>query len=307
MNTTDVESESEYRYAAYDRPGRLLTGDDLPYAKRYIASLDPWLSGWPGGPLRVFHVFCCDGDLEAAIVRKNLINAGLGVERDTPDRGTFDQKFAERMIDSFPGSIIPGIIGCITPMNSLWAVVNWPGNAAYLISKPSRWYESGAFPDPPNWRRTPALEGPFETGCWTEAGNDLVLYIQTDRCLHGLLSHVFEHTQRSVMREWGGAVVRPDTEVSVLMPTVMASSTYRAARELYKRAGAQFRREELGCLGRFRIDEETFDDVHNWMMRQYPHWFVENRLQHARKTKNKDRSPRPAAHTASGQPAGATC
>ncbi len=142
------------------------------------------------------------------------------------------------------------------------------------------------------WRHSPSLEGPHETGCFTDAGNDLVLFIDTTRKLaetrDGLFETVFKrcklfkgqswptkNAQGRFVAEapyvpWKWAIVNGGPHV----PTLVAEELYPLVRRYLITPALKLWAKEIGEP--FNQSEDFFrDDVCNYMMRFFERWLNE--------------------------------
>lgn len=102
------------------------------------------------------------------------------------------------------------------------------------------------------WRDYPEKEGFFETGCWTEKGNDLVLYMDTTRELNELK-----------VKMYGSLVGKR------LGKRAMSSRMQRRAAWLKRYVMGYWRRE---LKTEPMSDRDTLRDLVNWMLRDFGRW-----------------------------------
>jgi hypothetical protein len=111
----------------------------------------------------------------------------------------------------------------------------------------------------------PSGLGDFETGCHTEEGNELALYVQTTRSLHEARAKIFSETL-AAKRKWTGlsefnAALRLENPGQQLYKTAVASYKAEIGRDI---GGSAVTREdflrwlafEYDC---YRIDAEIED------------------------------------------------
>ena len=102
------------------------------------------------------------------------------------------------------------------------------------------------------WRDESEKEGGFETGCWTEHGNGLVLYVDTTRELH----------------EW--KVRMYESLLGKRLGKRAMSSRMRSRAAWLKRGAAGRWGGEMGTV--LPSDRDTLRDLANWMERDFRWW-----------------------------------
>ena len=148
------------------------------------------------------------------------------------------------------------------------------------------------------WRHSPYREGPFETGCFTFAGNDLVLFIDTTRQLaetrDGLFETVFKRCHLFKDQPWpakdarGRWVTPPDmtgkpwrwaiVNGGPHVPTLVAEELEPLVRRYLITPALKLWAKEIG--EHFDESEDYFrDDVCNYMMRSFERWLNEVKVQ----------------------------
>lgn len=145
-----------------------------------------------------------------------------------------------------------------------------------------------------SWTGCPALEGQFETGCHTSAGNELVLYMTTTKRFNEWYRNIIETTWYYFSTRKGSGLVAgrqmeplfPKEGISIdlkydilnagmAVPTYIGRHTYPKVKALYKEMLVQYQREIGEPLE--DTDENTIRDVQNWIMRQLNVWMNENK------------------------------
>jgi hypothetical protein len=102
--------------------------------------------------------------------------------------------------------------------------------------------------------------GDFETGCHTEGGNELALYVQTTRPLHEQRERMFSEIL-AAKRKWKGM-----SEFNV------ALRLDNPGRILYKDAVAAYKREIRRNIGESAVTQEDFL---RWLAREYDYWRID--------------------------------
>lgn len=103
------------------------------------------------------------------------------------------------------------------------------------------------------WMSQPMLEGPYETGCHTHQGNDLVLYCQTTQHLHQRRENIF----RNLYGKYPNDFVKA------------AECMHDPMKELFRVTTQSYRREVKEDPG---VDVQTFSDFYNDGIREYARW-----------------------------------
>jgi hypothetical protein len=136
-----------------------------------------------------------------------------------------------------------------------------------------------------SWQNCPVLEGGFETGCHTSAGNNLVLYIQTTQSLSDKLLGIMKQAYMYFTSKRGDRLlpkqVFNDIQYAILntgvwVPTLIANYTYNRVRSVYSLALDLYRAE----IGDPEVDKVTFTDVHNYFLRAFNRWLNDNKRFH---------------------------
>ena len=141
--------------------------------------------------------------------------------------------------------------------------------------------QEGVEPESFEWRHCPSMEGEFETGCHTEAGNDIVLYMDTTARLHAVKIHIFEVVWKRCplfkdIRKYledNHTTRIPDgfniVNGGIWVPTTIADEMHRMTKGFLKLVKEQYAKE-------LKIEapehKHLFDDFANWMMRDFERW-----------------------------------
>lgn len=106
----------------------------------------------------------------------------------------------------------------------------------------------------------PPGPGDFETGCHTEEGNELALYVQTTRSLHEVRARIFAETL-AAKRTWTG-----------LSEFNAALRLENPGRHLYGTAVAAYRAEIGRDIGGSAV---TREDFLRWLAFEYDCWRID--------------------------------